>query len=162
MGFNAATVVEPLDFNFNPYYDYTGTITEPSDAAVNRFLKRWWKMTEEIQRLAMARVIEQTTGKPPTDDELKELSDKAPKTVGEALDAMVALDGQDESGKSDGELLADRMCVLIEELSAGSMKVEKLLQVPYRPRAAFIGWLVGELTSGEKGTAGSSSSLTRV
>lgn len=162
MGFNAAAVVEPLDYDFNPYANIKGTITEPSDAAVNRFLKRWWKMTEEVQRLAMARVIEQTTGAAPTDDELKELAAKAPKTVGEALDAMTALDGQDENGKSDGELLADRMCTLIEELSAGSLKTDQLLQVPYRPRAAFIGWLVGELVNQEKGTAGSSSSLARV
>lgn len=162
MGFNAAAEVEPLDFTFKPYYDYEGTITEPSDAAVNRFLKRWWKMVAEVQRIAVARVIEQSTGKPPTDEELAEAAAKAPKTVGEALDAMVTLDGQDENGKSDGELLADRMCTLIEELSAGSIKADRMLQVPYRPRAAFIGWLVGELTDQEKGTAGSSTSLTRV
>lgn len=163
MGFKALEHVEPLDYDFKPYANVSGTITEPSDKAVNRFLKRWWSLVSEITQVGMVRVAEKTKGEPLTDDEAAELVAKAPQTVGEALDAMATLDEQkDENGKTDGELVADKMCEIVAELAGNSLTAADLAAVPYRPRAMFLGWLVGELTSSEKGSAGSNTTLKDV
>lgn len=36
-GFDASTAVDPLDYNFNPYVDFSGTIPEPSEAAIDQY-----------------------------------------------------------------------------------------------------------------------------
>jgi hypothetical protein len=174
MGFKAAEFVEPLDFDFAPYADLKGTVPEPSDRAVNKFLKRWQKLVAEIIRLNMQELQEMPTGEAlaalPEEERARieaqqaEIEKALPTTVSGALEAMndMSFDDSGVEGKSAGELVADRMCEIVDELSGGKPSAAQLLAVPYRPRSQFLGWLVGELTNPEKGKAGSSTTLRAV
>ena len=51
MGFDAASAVEPLDFDFHPYADAKGTVPEPSQEQVERLF-------EAIRGLAVAAGIQ--------------------------------------------------------------------------------------------------------
>lgn len=174
MGFKAEEFVEPLDYDFNPFIDVKGTLPEPSDRAVNTFLKKWNRIVQGIVR---AGIWEVEKIKPKTEEELdampederaayeakqQEIEDALPKTISDAVDAMATLSVDDTNGLSDAAKVANAMCELVEELSGGALTAQTLLQVPMRPRGVFFGWLIGELTDAGKGKAESSTILRAV
>jgi hypothetical protein len=48
-GFNAATVVEALDWDFHPYADANGTVQEPTDPQIRAFVDALAKLTESVR-----------------------------------------------------------------------------------------------------------------
>lgn len=161
MGFKAADYVEPLDYDFRPHFDYYGTITEPSDRDISRFLKKWYHLVGEMRKVVAAAVVEAAHE---ARDEQQETSEATEPVVSadEAAEAMANIDWtaiEDESDNSPGTLAArytlTQMCRLVEDLAHGSIRADKLEQVPMRIRGVFFGWLVGELTEQGKGKIGS-------
>lgn len=162
-GFSAAAAVDPLDYDFNPYVDLKGTIPEPSDKQANKYLRKW---QEIVQGVVRANTIKLQDYNEMTPEQRKEHDDSLPKTIAQTLDAMNNLsfsaDPDDPEGQSETEQVADAMCKITSEVTGGHLTEAALLAIPYRPRAAFFGWLVAELTSPEKGATGPNTTLRAV
>jgi hypothetical protein len=151
MGFKAVEHVEALEYTFEPYAPITGTIPEPNDTEVNRFVRRWWKLVGEAQSLATAQV----------EASAKEATEEKPEPP-ESVEALVDSMGSWDDHSEDGQRLARAMADLVEELSRGTLSTDTLMSVPFRPRAQFFGWLLGELTNAGKGSVGTSNVLRAV
>ena len=153
MGFKVTDYVDPLDFDFNPLYNYSGTITEPSDAAISKFLRKWFKLVGEMRKVTATAVAEATSQA--TAEQNEESQSVEPVvTTAQAIEAMVSIDWQaieDEVDNSPQTEAArhtlNQMCELVEELGSGSIKADQLKKVPMRGRGVFFGWLIEELTS---------------
>jgi hypothetical protein len=154
MGFKAAEHVEALEYTFEPYAPVSGTIPEPNDIEVNRFIRRWYKLVGDAQSLAMVQI------QAAKDAEDAGTEEAEPAVV--SVDELVASMDTWDSNSEDGEKLARAMAQLVEDLSRGQLSVDTLMSVPYRPRAQFFGWLVGELSSSGKGSVGTSNALRAV
>lgn len=157
MGFKATDYVEPLDYDFRPHFDYYGTITEPSDQDISRFLRKWYHVVSEMRRVVAAAVVEANT-----ETESEPTKPEVVLTADQAAEAMAQIDWnaiEDEADESPGTKAArhtlTQMCRLVEDLAHGSIRADKLEQVPMRIRGVFFGWLVGELTDQGKGKIGS-------
>lgn len=167
MGFNATDYVEPLDYDFNPMFNYSGTITEPSDEAIAKFLRKWYRLIAEVRKTAAAAVVEANTAAAAVSKAVEERNEQDPTepiTFDQAVETMSAIDWnavENEQDQSNQTKLArdvlKQMCLLVEDLAAGSIRSDKLMQVPMRVRGVFFGWLVSELTEQGKGIGGSSS-----
>jgi hypothetical protein len=166
MGFKVTDWVDPLDFDFKPLFDYSGTITEPSDADISRFLRKWYKLIESMRTVTTAALV---AARAEATAEEAQATDPDPNepvlTTEQAIEAMVSIDWkavEDEVDQSPQTEAArhtlTEMCRLVEDLAHGSIRADKLAQVPMRARGVFFGWLVGELTEQGKGSVGSSSS----
>jgi hypothetical protein len=129
-GFNAATVVEPLDYRLEPFVQKHGRIKEPSDRQIADFL--------EGLKGAMKLADEALPGAETLDTE----ADPA---------AMLAVLDQ-LSGDALVRVL-DELTGLYATLCSGDPSKEDLLALPLRHRTAFFGWLMGEVVSPEGGTA---------
>lgn len=161
MGFKATDYVDPLDYDFNPLFDYSGTITEPSDADISRFLRKWYRLVGQMRQVTAAAVVEAATEAKV--EEMNAQPDEPVMTTEQAVEAMVSIDWkaiEDEADDSPQTAAArhtlTQMCRLVEDLAHGSIRADKLEQVPMRARGVFFGWLVGELTELGKGKSGSS------
>lgn len=162
MGFKATDYVEPLDFDFRPHYDYNGTITEPSDQDISRFLRKWYHLIGEMRKSVAAGMLEAAV-----EDQQGEVVREAEEATGaptsfeEAAEAMKNIDWDALDDDTDQSVqvgiakgVLKQMCRLVEDLGHGSIRADKLEKVPMRLRGVFFGWLVGELTEQGKGTTG--------
>lgn len=164
MGFKVTDWVDPLDYDFNPLFDYKGTITEPSDADISKFLRKWYKLIAEMRRVTVVAVRETATASQAEDEQAEGTADQADGpivTTEQAIEAMVSIDWkavEDEVDQSPQTAAArhtlTQMCRLVEDLAHGSIRADKLEQVPMRARGVFFGWLVGELTEQGKEKTG--------
>lgn len=159
MGFKATEFVDPLDYDFRPFYDYHGKMDEPSDDAISKFLRKWWKLVGEMRRVTVLAVQEAAVAA--KDEESEEPEE--PVTTEQAIEAMANIDwvAVDNEADQSPQTRAARqtltqMCRLVEDLASGSIRADRLEQVPMRVRGVFFGWLVGELTEQGKGKIGSS------
>jgi hypothetical protein len=158
MGFKVTDYVDPLDYDFNPLFDYSGTITEPSDDDISKFLRKWYKLVASMRAVTVAAIHSATN-----EVQAEEQSDDKPViTTDQAIEAMTSIDWKavdDETDQSPSTLAArhtlTQMCRIVEDLAHGSIRADKLEQVPMRARGVFFGWLVGELTETGKGKIGS-------
>lgn len=144
MGFDAADIVEPLDYNFDtlarrypglyPALDgVSGTVPEPSDEMVQRFQRDFAGATADLipegvdtnDRAALARVMRDM------DDAVYKKSEDA------LLDALAAL-------------------------TRGQPTREQMGALPYRMKREFIKWLTNELMNPESSTVVSTPSLAIV
>lgn len=166
MGFKATEWVQPLDYDFRPMFDYAGTITEPSDAAISKFLRKWYRLIAEMRKVATAAVVEAARTDAAEEAAQKEATDgpEEPVDTETAIAEMMAIDWnaiEDETNLQPQTIAAretlKQMCRLVEDLAGGSIRADKLQQVPMRLRGVFFGWLVGELTEQGKEKTGSSS-----
>lgn len=164
MGFKVTDYVDPLDFDFRPMFDYHGTITEPSDQDISRFLRKWYKLIDEMRQVAVAAVVE-AAKQAKSDKEAEEAAQdgvaESTQTVEQAIEAMVAIDWkaiEDEVDQSPKTVAArhtlTQMCRLVEDLGHGSIRADKLEQIPMRARGVFFGWLIEEMTSQGKSKSG--------
>ena len=138
MGFNAATAVEPLDFDFTAYGGPQGVIPEPSTKQINDYfkgLKKIFSQTREMRDLL-------------TDD----LSD-------EEAEAIIAEKlGDSDSLESLTEELTQQMLSLTAELCSQTPNEGQIGALPWRVQRAFTQWLAEELRPNQEapGTKGSS------
>lgn len=122
-GFNAAQVVEALDFNFNPYVDAKGTIAEPTDEQIAKFLNDMKDAVEKVK------------------DRLPEGVDTS-----DPADVLMAIDGLDASAITETH---QAIAGIFAQLCSGNPSREVLLRLPMRVRSIFYGWLQQEVMSPE-------------
>jgi hypothetical protein len=128
-GFNAGTVVEPLDWTFEPFVPgATGTVKEPNDDQIAQFLTDVKAFTAKFSDM----VPDDVDGDDPAQliAALNDLDPQIVKTVnGEAAEIFAAL-------------------------CSGEPSAETILQVPPRIRNMFYGWLQQEVMSPEAAPGG--------
>jgi len=128
--FNAAEIVEPLDFKFEAFVPgCNGTIKEPDDSQIARFWADWRKLTVDARRHAEA------TGKAFSD------ADGADGDPGEAITALDDTDTAVELHKRNAEIHS--------ALCSGSPSAEEILGLPMRVRTRFYSWLEQEVMNPE-------------
>lgn len=143
MGFNAVEVIEPLDWDFTgrkpdgtmtpkwpkSLQNASGTITEPSDAAIGRFMDGMGKLMAEAQK-QYAELAEVAAGE-----------DSA--AIAEAISGV---------GTRDVVKYHEQMAGLYSELCGGHPTKTQILQLPLRARLPFYTWLSAEVVNPEAGT----------
>lgn len=123
--FNAVQVVEPLKFNWNPYYDLEGTIPEPSEEQLAKFFT-------DVQDVSKAAA-----------KSMKGLDAAA--TPEKLVGAMAKL----PEGSLAGFLA--RMNKPYADLCSGFPSEEQIGKLPPRVRLAFFAWLGAELNPERSG-----------
>lgn len=129
MGFDAASVVEPLDWDFTKYGTATdkGTIPEPSDAKIETFLK-------EVRELARS-----------ADSTLPGIAQiEDPVKMNEALEQF------------EVSLISSTMkdmARIYAKLCSAQPSAAQISKLPLRVRMAFFTWVAGEVVRPEGGTS---------
>jgi hypothetical protein len=129
MGFKAAQI-EKLNYDFRPYKDVSGTIPEPSSAQVEKF------------REAMGDVMKHAASIDPDTWGGGKDADGNPKEL--TTEVMVAR--IDLTLSKSAEVEKETTNAVIELTGLDS---ELIWSLPYRTRAAFAGWIVGEFFNPE-------------
>lgn len=135
-GFDAGTVVEPLDWDFTAFKAGKGTVPEPSDTQLGKFIR-------DVMRAQTS----ETTALAP----IAEAGDDPEKM----LAAIAALPEDVLPGATKA------MIKPYADLCAGHPSEEQLTKLPPRVRVAFFTWLAGELRP-EASSAGSPPALRSV
>lgn len=162
MAFKATEQVDPLDYDFRPYLDDTdiprnrhaGTVPEPTENMINEFIHKWQLTIREITRLRLTSSTKSEDDM--TEQELadhraeqEEIEDTLPRTVGEALstvrDSTVDLE--------DSNAITDELATLTATVCQDQPNKDTIQALPGRIRAAFYGWIVGELANPEPAAA---------
>lgn len=126
--FEAASVVEELRYDFNPYVDAAGVIDEPTDKMVGAFMSE----IQELTSGGLGRVgISQ--------EDIAEAGDDPEKI----MNAVAGLK-PDEVVK----VMSD-MAAAYAKLCDGKPSKAQLLKLPLRVRVLFFGWLQREVMSPE-------------
>lgn len=123
-GFDAATAVEPMDYDFTKYKAGKGTVPEPSNDDMKSFQQEFATIMRRGQQLNVS------------EDEALKMSEedftafqKQADEVGEELDAALA------------------------KLCQGQPSLDQLKKLPFRVKTAFSRWLMDQM-SPEGGAAG--------
>jgi hypothetical protein len=137
--FDAGDVVESLDWDFRKAgVKAHGTIPEPTDAAIGRFLDGLKKLYIEAQKSVPA-------------DGLPEDA-----TPDQMLDALAQL-----TGDVFVKFMADT-AGLFAELCSNKPSKEQLLELPLRVRVKFFAWVQMEVVNPEAGTGGGTAAVVRL
>lgn len=120
--FNAGTAVPVVHFNFAPYVDWSGELTEPSFEQINRF------------RHMVGELIAKASANAP-DVDVEQL------TVKQRLELMGQMLDVDNS--------ADQETVISAVVGLTGLDHERFLSVPWRVQQEFFGHLVAEYLSPE-------------
>lgn len=162
MGFIADKAVEPLDWDFSKYGAGSGTSPEPSTAMIERFNRKWRQLVQALIAMRNAAVTAETS-------EAEELT---PEQAKEKLLAFQGLNLDDALQRLSQELddealpgieeVIGHMAQLIAEVTKDQPSVDQIMALPHRPRTAFFGWFVGEMTSPESEAADTKPSLSLV
>jgi hypothetical protein len=149
-GFDAGAEVDPLDYDFTTIKalpgavreilkDAKGTIPEPSNEQVNKFLRKQRSKLEshgvKIEDFDPA-------------DQIKSMT-----AVAKALAT---------ASPEDIDKMASGMVDAVAELCGGTPTREQIDALPQRIQTAFFGWLMGKLTSPESAAGGTKPSLAVV
>lgn len=129
--FNAAEVVEPLDYDFGRHADAKGTITDPSPGRVAEFGRALLQHQQRVNALAPELAADADTG-----------------------DRLTALAELSESMEKAGA--AREEAEIYAALCSGAPSADDIMSLPYRLRESFYAWLRDEITpNGATGNAGS-------
>lgn len=132
-GFNAAAVVEPLEYTLRPHVDKAGIIREPTDRQIADYLAGFKKLIKDFR------------GQMPDGLVAGGTSDIAAiLTAVEDLDPEVIL-------KFNAETAA-----LFADLCSGDPSKDDILALPPRIRAMFLAWVQREVMSPEAAPGGGS------
>lgn len=135
-GFDAGTVVEPLDWDFTAFGAGKGTVPEPSDARLGKF----------IREVMQAQQTESASLAPLT-------------AAGDDPEAVLAAIAALPEDVLPGATMA--MIKPYADLCDGSPTEAQLTKLPPRVRVAFFAWLAGELRP-EASSAASTPALRSV
>jgi hypothetical protein len=143
MGFDAASVVEPLDWTFvkitNDPADQ-GTITEPDDRMIDSLFKGLATLNKELQaKLQTAITV-------------------TPETAMEVVSKMP--DGSESDFGVESYL--EELNHLFAAVCSGSPSAAQLARLPLRFRMPFFTWLMGELRPNNFGGASTTPALKLV
>lgn len=143
--FDAASAVEPMDWNFEKYGAGKGTVPEPSDIEIERFMRKYRVLSSEVLRSAEISANKELQEM--VDRRLKENDPDDPTevlTVQESIEVMRQIDF---AGDEKAPEIAEAMLDLVVTITKGSPNKQQLLALPNRVRGAFYGWLIGQLTN---------------
>lgn len=143
MGFKAQDAVAALEWNFRPFVDASGTSPEPSDQAINRFRRRYFRVIEAIKGEGMAA--------------LQKMEESADQPVAPAVtlrDGLATMEAFLTEPDADFEKLQEvtaEISKAVAEVCSDSPNFEQIEALPSRPRQMFFGWIVGQLLLPEYG-----------
>lgn len=132
MGFNAAEVLEPLDYDFTSFNGPDGkplpkgTVPEPSSGAVKAYFRAMKDLAKEARRF---KDIEKKLGN------IDEISDE------ELAERMATVDEAEEGADE----LQRNQKVALAGLCSDNPSLEVLEALPFRIFMAFNKWLIGEI-----------------
>ena len=134
--FDAGTVVEALDFTFEPFVrGCKGTIREPADKLIAGFLRGVKDITGQVQ------------------EHLPDVKEDDPAGLLDAMDEL------------DPELVVSLMAQMAEvyaKLCGGFPSREQILELPMRHRQMFFTWLQTEVMSPEAGPGAGRARVTQL
>jgi hypothetical protein len=146
--FNAATVVEALEWTFKPLIKAEGTITEPTDDQIVTFLTDVKDLVARLHEKARQRAAGDT-GEPGTDLALPGGRDPA-----DLVDAIEELDPS-VVGEFHQELAG-----IFAALCSGEPDKETLLKLPMRIRVVFYSWLREQVMNPEAAPGAGNAQVT--
>lgn len=149
-GFDAGNVVEAMDWDFTKYKAGKGTVPEPSDVELERFLRKYRVLVTSVMQAAGVEIIVR-------DNEMIELKpDGVTRTQALTMPEAIKLMGEIDLEKveeSSSYKISDAMLDLVVTITKGKPSKQQLLKLPNRIRGAFFGWLIGQLTNPDFGPA---------
>lgn len=150
MGFNAQTLVEPLEYDFRPYVDAHGVIPEPNANQTDEFRRQYTglqtrlldyarkyyeKVQSEAQAEAKRKIDEGAEGKIPDLPPLAEEIDKFLREFDE------------ENATGNAQAVNEAVIQMIANVCSHQPSEDELRALPARIRAGFAAWLIEELTA---------------
>jgi hypothetical protein len=123
-GFDAATAVEPMNYDFTAYGGGKGVVPEPSTAEMQSFQREFAKVMRKGQKL--------------------EVSDE---------DAMKMSEKDFDKLQKDAAAIGEELDDLIAGLCKGEPSKEDVAKLPFRVKTAFSKWLMEQFAP-EGGTSG--------
>ncbi|AXH49411.1 hypothetical protein SEA_CROSBY_23 [Streptomyces phage Crosby] len=123
-GFDAATAVEPMDYDFTAYEGGKGVVPEPSTKEMQVFQREFAKVMRKGQALEIS------------DEEAMKLTEKA-------FDKL----------QTDAQKIGEELDELIASLCKGTPSREDVAKLPFRVKTAFSKWLMEQFAP-EGGTSG--------
>lgn len=132
--FDAATAVEPIEYDFSEFGGASGVTPEPTTDALDRFMDELRVLFEKIRRMRDKIHTERTKAPEGVDPEGEEdLAMEAAKLV-----------EMDELRGASKEILKT-MQLVIADLTQGKPSEEDLAKLPQRVFMAYLAWLVDQL-----------------
>lgn len=125
MGFDAGTVVEPLDWDFTKYDGGKGTVPEPTDKMIETFFRDIAKAAAEMFTTLGIDKDEAAAADPVTVIETVAATDIETPLTTKMFDAMF---------KATAKLCSNQP------------SLAQLKKLPMRVRSRFVTWLIGELS----------------
>jgi hypothetical protein len=122
--FDAASAVDPMDWNFDKYGGGSGTVPEPSTDDMKEFQKTFARIMRDGKALEI------------TDDEAASLTE-------EQFDQL----------QKDMAAIGERLDVAISSLCKNQPSQEQVKLLPFRVKTAFSRWLMDQF-SPENGASG--------
>lgn len=143
--FNAASILEPLDYDFtslagepnniSELADARGTTPEPSSPQVQAFFQASAREVQRVQREARKALAD------------AEAAEASGEPVPEPTDAELA--AQDKAEEKRAEASRRRQAAMVSKLCSGNPSAEILMKLPHRMASAYGEWLVGEINDPE-------------
>ena len=127
MGFDAGTVVKPLDYTFEPHVKGVhGVIKEPNDRQIADYMGGVKKLVQGLR-------------------------DKLPKGLadGDESDVISLMQAVDDLDPEDVVSFHSEMAGVVAALCSGDPSKSDILKLPIRIRVVFYGWLQQEVLSPE-------------
>lgn len=146
MGFDAAKVAEPLDWDFTSMPGATpadkGVIPEPSLDEVDLFGQRYRSLLNELHA-AMIQDEKAVPGES-TDEAAKRLLTEAQKPLMQRLEEWSQRTAE---GKEEGKRVNQEMRRILADVCGGSPTLAQIELLPSRHLRFFLGWVNEELTA---------------
>lgn len=136
-GFDAGNAVEPMDWDFTKFGGGKGTIAEPSDVEMERFLRKYRTLMGAVRDEALASLKQS--------EEESVAAERSPVTLEEAKQLMAEIDLTEEQSEF-ARRISEQMLDIVCSITKDSPSREQIGKLPNRIRGAFYGWLVGQLT----------------
>lgn len=144
VAFDAGSAVEPMDWDFSKFGAGSGTIPEPSDVEIERFMRKYQILTTQVLRSANAKTNEQVDGL--IKQWAEEEDPNNPREILTVEQSMELMERIDLAGSEVAPEISEAMLELVLTITKGSPSREQILSLPNRVRGAFYGWLFGQLT----------------
>jgi len=119
--FDAGTVIEPLEWNFEKYGGGSGVIPEPTDRQFAQFQKSIKSLLESSGMMPLARAA-----------------------AGGNINPADALKLMSEMPEGGLDKLNDQMVEIISVFTSNCPSAEQINRLPMRVRQAFMGWVMGQ------------------
>lgn len=154
-GFKADEAVEKLEWDFTRYNGGRGVSGEPSHEALVRFQRKYGAFVEALRRYGQAIQLREQK-------RLDAMSEEERRAELERLAASSFEDLRAEAWEQGMALLPDEeragrvreMTEMVAEVFENNPSVEQIEKLPGRVRAAYFGWVVGQLINPESGAVG--------